>query len=81
MPTLIAIRVVVTMPGIARRPPLHVPHDARRAFGLARVVGAADPDRAERHAIGADRPAALRAGDTRLAVGVPVAPEQLSHRD
>ncbi len=49
------------------------------ALRLARVVGAADPDRAERHAVRADRPAALRAGDTRLAIGVPVAPEQLGH--
>ena len=51
---------------------LHRLHRARgRLLDRAevRVVGAADPDRCERHAVLADRPRALRARDERLAAG------------
>ena len=81
MPTLIPISAVVTMPGLRAVLRCTFCDDAARALRLAGVVGAADADRAEGHAVGTDRPAALRAGDARLAVGVPVAPEQLGHRD
>ena len=48
-----------------------------RLCSSAGVVGAADPDRAERHAVWADAAAALGARDTRLAIRVPVAPEHV----
>jgi hypothetical protein len=51
----------------------HPLRDPRGALRLAGMVGAADPDGREDHAIRADRPAALRAGDHRLPVGVPIA--------
>src|SRR5205814_11153 len=43
--------------------------DALRPSGM---LGAADPDRRHRHALGADRPAALGAGKPRDAVGMAV---------
>src|SRR6476469_5879567 len=59
----------------ARRAPHRPgPQTCRRsAAGDARVVGAADADRRERRTVGADGPTALRAGEPRLAVGMPVA--------
>ena len=80
MPTLIPISAFVTMPGLRVVLRCTLLDDPRRALRLARVVGAADPDRREDHAVGADPAPALRARDTRLAVRVPVAPEQLGHR-
>ncbi len=46
------------------------PPDLRAVAG---ALGAAHADRRGRHAVAADRPLAARAGDVRLAVGVPVA--------
>jgi hypothetical protein len=66
---------------VARRALLDALDDAARALRLARVLGAADPDRREAHAVGADPAAALRARDARLAVGVAVAPHRLGHGD
>ena len=56
MPTLIPISVIVTMPGL--RLVLRCTFWTTRAapLRLARVIGAADADRAEGHAVGADRP-------------------------
>ena len=45
----------------------------------ARMVGALDPDRRERHALLADRSPALRARDERLAARVPVAVGRVAH--
>ncbi len=61
------------------RAPLNVLSDALRRSGTTRVVGAADADGAERHAVGADAAAALGTGDARFAIRVPVAPERLGH--
>ena len=47
--------------------------------GDTRVVGAADPDRAEGHAVGADPAAAVRARHVRLAIGMAVAVQGLGH--
>ena len=80
MPTLIAISVSVTVPG--RPAELRCRFwttFCRRAARHAGVVGAADPDRAEGHAVGADAAAALGARHTRLPIGVPVAPERFGH--
>ena len=52
--------------------PLHLALDLRGAAG-GRVVGAAEADRRERDAVGADRPAALRAREAGLPVGMPIA--------
>ena len=79
MPTLMPISVIVTMLGLRLVRPLHVLDDPRCALRLARVIGAADTDGGEDHAVGADPAPALRAGDARLAVWVPVAPEKLGH--
>ena len=46
---------------------------------LLRALGTAHADRRRGHAVGADRPAALRARDARLAVRVAVAPHELGH--
>ena len=62
-----AVRTVRAGPGLARG-------------ADARVVRAADTDRGERHAVLADRPAALRAGDEGLAVRMAVAVLRLAHR-
>ena len=43
------------------------------AVAVARALGAAHADRRRRHAVGADRPAAARAADAGLAVGMSVA--------
>ena len=79
MPTLMPISVIVTMPGL--RLVVRCTFWTTRAapFGLTRVIGAANPDGGEDHAVGADPAPAFRAGDARLAVGVPVAPEKLGH--
>src|SRR6266498_87765 len=52
--------------------PLHLALDLRGIAG-GRVVGAAEANRGERDAIGADRPAALRARETGLPVGMSIA--------
>lgn len=44
------------------------------------MVGAADPDRAEVHAVGADPATAVGARDQGLAIRMPVAAEGLVHR-
>ena len=56
--------------------------DARRGTARtdARVIRAADADRAEVRAVGADRPIAFRAREPRLAVGMPVAVTGLDRR-
>ena len=54
--------------------------DARGALRRAGVVGTADPDRREGHAVLADRPAALRAGDHRLPVGMAIAVQRFGGR-
>ena len=78
MPTLIAISVAVTVPYRPAELRCEVPDDfLRRAALHAGVVGAADPDGAEGHAVGADAASALGARDTRLPIGVPVAPEHV----
>src|SRR5207253_9971735 len=41
--------------------------------GVARVLGAADPDRCDGHAVRADRPAALGAREAGFPVRVPIA--------
>ena len=54
-----------------------------RVAGLRRTLGvirAADADRREGRAVGADRPAALRAGEPGLAIGMPVAVTRLDRR-
>jgi hypothetical protein len=53
---------------------------ACRPLRLSGVVGAADADRREDHAVRADRAAAFRARDHRLPVGVAVAVHRLGHR-
>src|ERR1700730_18105438 len=45
----------------------------RTHAGAAGVLRAADPDRRDGHAVGADRPTALGAREAGLPVGVPVA--------
>ena len=49
------------------------PTGLRTRGPLARALRAAHPDRGRGHAVGADRPPAVRAGDVRLAVGMSVA--------
>ena len=58
------------------------PCGRRLGFGRAdvRVLRTADADRSEDHAVRADAPAALRAGDVRLPARVPVAVQGLVHR-
>src|SRR5439155_26629124 len=46
----------------------------------ARMLGAADPDRGDGHAVDADGPPALGAGQPSLPIRVPVAVPRVSHR-
>ena len=52
---------------------LHAAPHALYPLGLAGVLGATDSDRRHRHAFGADRTSALRAGQPGDAIGMPVA--------
>jgi hypothetical protein len=56
------------------------PEPRRRRPADTRVLGAADADGRERRAVGADGPAAVRAGEAGLAIGMPVAVARLDLR-
>ena len=79
MPTLMPISVIVTMPGL--RLVLRCTFWTTRAapFGWPEWSGQRIPTGGKDHAVGADPAPALGAGDARLAVWVPVAPEELGH--
>ena len=52
---------------------VNVIHARAHVAGVARVLGAADPDRCDGHAVRADRPAALGAREAGFPVRVPIA--------